>query len=146
MLRSLQLAKRLSSLGLMMIALALIATVTVFTAVPQVGVALDARQGEAPAVELNTLAERSSMFAADGQFLTLLKEDENREPIGLDEVPRTVIDAILAVEDSDFYVHDGLNYRGTFRAFVENVSAGGIEQGGSTITQQLIKNAVLTNE
>lgn len=130
----------------MMIALALIASVTTFATVPQIGVALSASSGTSPEVQLNTLAERSSMFAADGQFLTLLKEEENREPIDLDAVPQTVIDAILAVEDSDFYTHDGLNYRGTFRAFVENVSAGGIEQGGSTITQQLIKNSVLTNE
>ncbi len=130
----------------MMVALALIASVTVFATVPQVGVALSASSGESADVELNTLAERSSMYAADGQFLTLLEDKENREPIDLDAVPQTVIDAILAVEDASFYSHDGLNYRGTLRAFVENVSAGGIEQGGSTITQQLIKNSVLTNE
>jgi penicillin-binding protein 1A len=57
-----------------------------------------------------------------------------------------VIDAIVAVEDADFYAHDGVNFRAITRAFFENVNAGGVEQGGSTITQQLVKNALLTSE
>ncbi len=57
-----------------------------------------------------------------------------------------MIDAILAVEDADFYSHNGVNFRAITRAFFENVNAGGVEQGGSTITQQLVKNALLTSE
>ena len=61
-------------------------------------------------------------------------------------MPQPVIDAILAVEDADFYHHNGVNVRAIIRALIENVDAGGVEQGGSTITQQLVKNALLTSE
>ena len=61
-------------------------------------------------------------------------------------MPQPVIDAILAVEDADFYAHNGVNFRAMARAFFENLNAGEVEQGGSTITQQLVKNALLTSE
>jgi penicillin-binding protein 1A len=57
-----------------------------------------------------------------------------------------VIDAVLAIEDADFYEHDGVNLRATVRALVENVNAGGIAQGGSTISQQLVKLSLLGSE
>ena len=50
------------------------------------------------------------------------------------------------MEDSDFYDHNGVNLKATMRAVVENVNAGGIAQGGSTITQQVVKNSILTFE
>ena len=138
--------KRLSSLGIVLIAIAAVAATATLVVVPQAVAIVTSSEGTAADLELDTLAERSSMFAADGTFLTLLTETENREPITLDEVPQEVIDSILAIEDSDFYEHNGLNPRATFRALVENVNAGGIAQGGSTITQQLVKNAILTND
>ncbi|MEL7209508.1 MAG: biosynthetic peptidoglycan transglycosylase, partial [Actinomycetota bacterium] len=142
----LRLIKRIASLGIVLVAVAAVAATTTLAVVPQAVTIATANEGTAADLELNELAERSSMFAADGSFLTLLTEEENREPISLDEVPQEVIDAILAVEDADFYEHDGVNLRATFRALVENVNAGGIAQGGSTITQQLVKNAILTPE
>ena len=57
-----------------------------------------------------------------------------------------MIQAIVAVEDSRFYTHDGYDLKGILRATVDNVEAGEIEEGGSTITQQLAKNLFLTNE
>ncbi|MEZ5342759.1 MAG: transglycosylase domain-containing protein, partial [Acidimicrobiales bacterium] len=79
-------------------------------------------------------------------ILTLLVGEVNSEPVTLDKIPQEVIDAVLAMEDADFYKHNGINYRGTFRALIENVNAGGIAQGGSTITQQLVKQKLLSTE
>ena len=57
----------------------------------------------------------------------------------LSEIPQHTIDAVLAVEDADFYAHDGVNLRATLRALVRNVDEGETVQGGSTITQQVVK-------
>ena len=57
-----------------------------------------------------------------------------------------MIMSLLVVEDEGFYDHNGVDAKAIGRAFIENVNAGGIEQGGSTITQQLIKNGVLSSE
>ncbi len=142
----LRIIKRLTSLGIVLVAVAAVVTAATLIVIPQAATIVTANEGTAADLELDVLAERSEMFAADGTSLTLLTEVENREPITLDEIPQEVIDAILAIEDADFYEHDGVNLRATFRALVENVNAGGIAQGGSTITQQLVKNAILTPE
>ena len=112
---------------------------------PQVGAVLSAGDS-APvqSLDLDPLAERSVVLAADGSLLEVLYKDENRLPIGLDAVPKVVIDTVLVIEDRDFYTHDGVNLRATARALLSNVESGGIEQGGSTITQQLVKYAFLS--
>ncbi len=69
---------------------------------------------------------------------------EQRNPVSLPGVPRHLIDAVLAVEDQRFFAHHGLDVRRIGGAFVANVRAGGIAQGGSTITQQLAKNLFLS--
>ncbi len=96
--------------------------------------------------KLDEYAVRSEVYASDGSLLATLHGPENREPVALAVVPKPVIDAILAVEDAEFYAHNGVNFRGMTRALFENVSAGQIEQGGSTITQQLVKKALLTDD
>ncbi len=144
MLTALRLIKRFTSLGLVLAAVAAVAATATLVAVPQAVRVLTANEGTAATLQLNDLAERSAMYAKDGSLLTVLAEEQNREPITLDQVPQPVIDAILAIEDADFYDHDGINPRATFRALVENINAGGIAQGGSTITQQLVKNSLLT--
>ncbi len=143
MLNVLRAIKRLSSLGLILVAVAAVAAATALTVIPQVGTIITANDSTAAELELADLAQRSSMYAGDETFLTFLVEEQNREPITLDEIPQPVIDAVLAMEDADFYQHDGVNFRAVFRALVTNINAGGIEQGGSTITQQLVKNAIL---
>lgn len=142
----LRFTKRIASLGIVLIAIAAVSASATVIVLPQVGTIVTAHEGTAADLQLSELAERSSMFASDGTFLTVLAEEENREPIDLDDAPQEVIDAILTIEDADFYEHNGVNLRGTFRALVENINAGGIEQGGSTITQQLIKISLLTSE
>ncbi len=71
---------------------------------------------------------------------------ELRHPVTLDAVPATLVQAVLAVEDQRFYEHDGLDLRRIGGAFLANVKAGGIAQGGSTITQQLAKNLFLSSD
>jgi penicillin-binding protein 1A len=71
---------------------------------------------------------------------------ENRELISIDQVPRQVINAVIAIEDSSYYEHKGLDYFGIFRAFLKNLRAGKVVQGGSTITQQVAKSLLLSNE
>jgi penicillin-binding protein 1A len=142
----LRFVKRVASLGIVLIAIAAVSATAAVIVLPQVGTIVTAHEGTAADLELNALAERSSVFDGNGTFMQVLTEEENREPIELDDAPQEVIDAILTIEDADFYEHNGVNLRGTFRALVENINAGGITQGGSTITQQLVKISILTSD
>lgn len=71
--------------------------------------------------------------------------DQNRVPIELSEVPAVLKNATIAIEDKDFYKHQGFSLKGIFRAFINTLFRGRLE-GGSTLTQQLVKNVLLTNE
>ena len=73
------------------------------------------------------------------------QHNEDRVLIKLDKVPKPLIEALIATEDRNFYSHHGVSIRGTARAIVSNVT-GGKRQGGSTLTQQLVKNFYLTPE
>ncbi|MEP3045809.1 MAG: PBP1A family penicillin-binding protein [Roseibium sp.] len=68
------------------------------------------------------------------------------DSVPLDEIPDSLVKATLSTEDRRFFLHFGIDFLGTFRAMVENARAGGVVQGGSTLTQQLAKNLFLTNE
>ena len=91
------------------------------------------------------LARRSIVFDAAGNQIDIFKA-ENREPFKISQVPKDVVDAVLAVEDESFYTHKGVNAKSLVRAMLVNVSAGEVTQGGSTITQQLVKNLLLTSD
>lgn len=73
------------------------------------------------------------------------QHNEDRVLIKLNRVPKPLIQALIATEDRNFYHHHGVSFRGTARAVVSNVT-GGKRQGGSTLTQQLVKNFYLTPE
>jgi 1A family penicillin-binding protein len=73
-------------------------------------------------------------------------ENIKRSVIPYEDIPRHIKNATVAIEDSDFYQHKGISFLGIARAFFINLGAGKIKQGGSTITQQLIKNTFLTPE
>ena len=124
----------------------LVITAAGLVVAPQLGSLATATKGEADDLVLNDLSERSYVYASDGTLVATLQDEENRAPVEIDDLPQHVIDAVLAVEDADFYTHDGVNARATVRALLSNVESGQIEQGGSTITQQLIKQSLLTSD
>ncbi len=97
-------------------------------------------------IDLGPLDRRSYVYAADGTLLATLRGEIDRQPVPLASIPKHTIDAVLAVEDSEFYAHDGVNLRSTLRALLRNVDEGATVQGGSTITQQLVKVEVVGNE
>jgi penicillin-binding protein 1A len=98
---------------------------------------------DAETISLQPLASRSVVYARDGSVLATLHEEENRVPVPLSRVPPHVIRAVLDAEDNRFYEHGALDLRALTRALVVNVQAGGVFEGGSTITQQLVKISLL---
>jgi membrane peptidoglycan carboxypeptidase len=87
---------------------------------------------------------RTRIFAADGTRLATVFE-ENRREVGLDNIAPVMQQAIVAIEDSRFYEHNGFDPRGAFRALMTNLGAGGVAQGGSTLTMQYVKNVLVTS-
>ncbi|HZM30146.1 MAG TPA: transglycosylase domain-containing protein [Acidimicrobiales bacterium] len=133
--------------ALFLIALAMLAGMT--------GVVVVFARTELP--EIDDLFQASYMCAADvpagqcGPDNALARvqdeEGENRLNMSLADIPPAVKNAVIATEDRNFYEHDGLNPIGIARAFFQNVKGGSVSQGGSTITQQYVKNAFeLTTE
>ena len=91
-------------------------------------------------------AVSSQVFDSHGRLITTLHSDQNRLPIDINKVPQNMQNAFIAAEDNRFYEHIGIDPIGIFRAIFANLTNRGIAQGGSTITQQLAKNAFLSQE
>ncbi len=103
---------------------------------------LDVR-ADAPSIdELKPIdkGEVSTVFAADGSRLGVIQDDSIREEVPLSEIPKELQQATIAIEDEKFRSHDGVDYQAVARAAIENIEAGEVKQGGSTITQQLARN------
>jgi len=94
---------------------------------------------------LRALAERSTILDGDGNVIGRLGL-RDREDVALSEVPKVLQDAVVAAEDATFWTNRGIDLLGLARAAWSNVQTGRVEQGGSTITQQLVKNRVLSSE
>lgn len=88
------------------------------------------------------LPESTRILAADGTLIADLYE-QNRVEVNINEVSQWMKLAVLAIEDSRFYEHRGIDIRGTVRAFFTNTIAGGVVQGGSSVTQQYVKNVLV---
>ncbi|HEX2028640.1 MAG TPA: transglycosylase domain-containing protein [Nitriliruptorales bacterium] len=88
----------------------------------------------------------TTVLDRDGQEVGALSGVAAREDVPLEEYPDHVAQAVMAAEDRGFYQHGGISLAATIRALFTNVRAGEVEQGGSTITQQYMKNAALTPE
>jgi penicillin-binding protein 1A len=93
-----------------------------------------------------TLNESSEIFDAHGRLITRLEAEENRVNIRLSELPQHLLDAVVAIEDDRFWEHNGVDVKAILRAAVTNTESGEVAQGGSTITQQYVKNALLGDE
>jgi 1A family penicillin-binding protein len=91
-------------------------------------------------------SETTYIFDLKGKLLTSIHGEANREVVSLDRISPDLKRAVLASEDSDFYYHHGINPKGVGRAVVTNWSAGGVREGGSTITMQLVKNLFLSHK
>lgn len=89
--------------------------------------------------------QTTEFFDRKGRLLYRLYEGKNRTPIKLAEVPKDLINATIAIEDKNFYAHSGIDFYGIARAAMAFLQESKV-QGGSTITQQLIKNTLLTPE
>jgi len=123
-----------------------VAMAILIPSVARVASAVEGGDGAIDVSQFKDYAVRSQVFASDGSLLATLHAEENRDPVPLAAIPDTVKQAILSVEDAQFYEHGGINLRGLIRALVQNVQSGQVEQGGSTITQQLVKKALLSDE
>jgi membrane peptidoglycan carboxypeptidase len=102
--------------------------------------------GESSVLTLSKLPETSNVYDDQGNLIATFHADQNRVPITFKEVPSGVVAAVVDTEDSKFWVHHGVNIWATARALFSNGKAGGVVQGGSTITQQLVKNTLLTDQ
>src|SRR5690625_5069371 len=90
--------------------------------------------------------ETSKLYFAGNKYIGDIRSDLHREEIKLEDVSELVIQAVLATEDQLFYEHNGIVPKAIVRALYQEVTNSSAQTGGSTLTQQLIKNQILTNE
>jgi len=113
---------------------------------PGVSTVSSAHSGNDKVVEaFSELSSRTVVLDSGGNEIGVLGL-EDRDPVKLNEVPKIMQKIVVASEDSTFWDNPGVDARALIRAMTSNVSAGGVTQGGSTITQQLVKNRILTDE
>ena len=88
----------------------------------------------------------TQIYDRNGDLVANLFDDENRLYVEFKDIPARVIEALVATEDTSFFEHNGINIEAIFRALVKDIHAMKMVEGASTITQQLIKNTVLTRQ
>lgn len=90
--------------------------------------------------------QSTQFFDKDGNLIANTFKDENREYVKYDDIPARIIEGLVAIEDTQFFEHAGINPDAISRAMIKNIKAGGYVEGASTLTQQLIKMLVLSRE
>lgn len=141
--------KRSLKLLTILVAMAGVVAASVVMAAPQVEKFYSAHRSDHEQIKLKDLAERSYIFDRDGGPLGVLTDREdpqNRMRVALQQIPAEVQEAVIAVEDADFHRHKGVNIRSIARAVDANLQSGDVAQGGSTITQQVVKNSEVGDE
>lgn len=94
---------------------------------------------------LPDLSRTSEIYADSGELLAELHDGRNSEPIPFSAIPQVMVNAILAAEDSEFFEHEGVDFSAIFSAAIDNILYD-TTRGGSTITQQVVKNAFVGSE
>ncbi len=88
----------------------------------------------------------TQIYDRNGELIANIFEKHHRLYANYDEIPARVIEALVAIEDTSFFEHKGVNFEAIFRAIIKDIKAMKLVEGASTITQQLVKNTVLTRE
>jgi penicillin-binding protein 1A len=88
----------------------------------------------------------SRIYDVNGDKIANVFEDRHRFFAPFDEIPPSMVEALLAIEDTSFFEHSGINYDAIFRAVIKDIKAMAMVEGASTLTQQLVKNTLLTRE
>ncbi|QZT35061.1 transglycosylase domain-containing protein [Caldalkalibacillus thermarum TA2.A1] len=96
--------------------------------------------------DIYNIQQTGEVYFKNNEFIGYLRTEVHRQPVDIEEVSPHLIDAILATEDNEFFEHKGINIRALGRAVLEELSSPGKGTGGSTVTQQLVKNQLLTAE
>jgi penicillin-binding protein 1A len=93
-----------------------------------------------------TPKQSTQFFDRNGKIIANTFKDENREYVKYDDIPARIIEGLVAIEDTQFFEHHGINPDAISRAIIKDIKAGGFVEGASTLTQQLIKMLILTRE
>jgi membrane peptidoglycan carboxypeptidase len=124
----------------------LVIAAAIFPAMAASGLAAKAgaESFEALPTELTTTKapQATEVYAADGKTLISRFFDENRDDVAFEQISEPMREAMVAAEDHNFYVHNGVDVKGSFRALVNN-SAGGAQQGASTLTMQFVRMSII---
>lgn len=116
----------------------------IFILVLIAGAALAAFAVSVPLPDSAPGGQATKVFDANAKLIGMLHAEQNRTIVDLAQISPDLRRAVVATEDRNFYKHSGVSLRGTVRALLTNVRSGGVEQGGSTITQQYARNAFAT--
>src|SRR5829696_4617200 len=92
------------------------------------------------------IGQNSFVYAADGSLLGSIPAEKNRQPVALNRISKWMRLATISIEDRRFYEHSGVDLEGIARALAADVQAGKVVEGGSTLTQQLVRNLYVGNE
>ena len=137
---------RLGSRAALVLLLALVLAAPVLVATAVATYVLLPLPAEPPAMHPLPAVQGSLVYAADGTVIGEFREAASHVPVPADQIPDTIKRAVVAVEDRTFYDHAGIDWKSLTRAAWTNLRSGEYDQGGSTITQQLVKNRYTDGE
>jgi penicillin-binding protein 1A len=132
--------------GLALVLIIVLATIAILVAGVFAGASAALSNCNLTLLTPTPIGQNSFVYAADGSLLGAIPAERNRQPVRLEEMSDSVEHATIAIEDRRFYDHGGLDWEGILRAAWINLESGEIKQGGSTITQQLVRNLYIGNE
>jgi penicillin-binding protein 1A len=128
------------------IALAVIVPIVLLAAAGVGGTAAFGASCDLNSLRPVAIGENSFVYAADGSLLGAIPAERNRTPVTAGEISSWMPKATVAIEDRRFYEHGGVDYEGILRALAADIRAGKVVQGGSTITQQLVRNLYIGSD